>query len=82
MSLNIQSVRNKIDEFSILLNDFHDPELIVLCEHWLKDLEPLFIPNYVIVDNYCRLNTSCGGTLIMIREDLLGYYSFVCFDMD
>lgn len=68
MFLNIQSVRTKVDDLVLYLEESNSPYLVLICEHWLKIDEPLYVPNYVIADQFCRTNHRGGGTLIMILD--------------
>ena len=43
----------------------------MLSEHWLKRDEPVSIPNYCVVDKYCRQEFLHGGTMCLINSQLL-----------
>lgn len=77
--LNIQSIRNKVDELTILLEYYNKPGFLCLTEHWLRADEPLFIPNYLMLSCFRRSITKGGGTAIFIREDLCKNFKFVNF---
>lgn len=69
LTLNIKSIRNKIKEFEVFLENCNKPDLILLTEHWLKNWEPFHLPNYYIVSKYCReTSDGYGGTIILIKR--------------
>lgn len=69
LTLNIKSVRNKIDELLVFLECQNNPDLVLLTEHWLECWEPFSLENYYIVTHYCRENSSgYGGTIILIKK--------------
>ena len=68
MLLNIQSVRNKTDDLFIVLEHLNFPSLVLLTEHWLKPNEPLHIPGYFIKSKFCRADSQCGGTVLLVNE--------------
>jgi len=83
LSLNICSLRGKVDDFSILLAE-KKPHIVLCVEHWLKSMEP------VIFNDYCLLNMSnrslgYGGTLILVDKDLVHHrfsLAVPCIDKD
>lgn len=79
MLLNVQSIRNKIDELYIFLDGIGFPDVLLLTEHWLVTDEPISVPEYNMLSKYSRSVSSHGGTLIMVRSSLLEAYSFVDF---
>lgn len=66
--INIQSIKNKVNEIDCLLQSCN---IDVLCvnEHWLSDLEckNLIINNLQPVSYYARTNFKHGGTLILSK---------------
>lgn len=68
--LNVQSIRNKTDEFSIFLEDVNGPEIVLLTEHWLKPNEPCCVPGYLTVSIFVRENSIHGGTAILLKQNV------------
>ena len=68
LHLNIRSLRNKVGELEVLLAK-NDPDVIVLCEHWLCDSEILFVKlsNYVLAAKFCRSIVHGGGVCIYVK---------------
>ena len=66
--LNIRSLRHKIGELEVLLSTIH-PDIVVLCEHWLWDVEIPFIKlkDYILATSFCRKTTVGGGVCIFVR---------------
>lgn len=56
------------------------PDLVLITEHWLKDGEPVHVPNYTLIAKFCRVNATHGGTLILIRDRVANLYGFRDFD--
>ena len=54
MYLNIQSLRYKVDELLVLLDSCDYPSVVLICEHWLRVNESVFIDNYQVVSSFCR----------------------------
>ena len=55
--LNVQSIRNKINEFEVFLESLNYPSIILLTEHWLQPNESCYIQNYLTVSVYSRQNS-------------------------
>ena len=72
--LNVQSIRNKINEFEVFLESLNYPSIILLTEHWLQPNESCYIQNYLTVSVYSRQNSLHGGTMILINYEF--FYSF------
>lgn len=71
--LNIRSLREKLIELEIILNDFNEkPHLIIITESWLKEDEIKFynLKNYQSIAN-CRKDIRGGGIIIYIRDDII-----------
>lgn len=70
---NIQSIKNKLSEFEIFLDELKEP-LSVLCisEHWANSQEKigLKIANYNLISCYCREQFVHGGVLVYARNNL------------
>lgn len=66
--INIASIRHKIDELSLFLEELDFPQLVAITEHWLKELEPIFLENYFTVARYDRPSSPHGGSLILARD--------------
>lgn len=62
LHINIQCLRNKVEEFELRLLDLL-PDFICVCEHWLiqSEIEILKIENYELVTNFSRQNYIHGG---------------------
>lgn len=70
--LNIQSLRNKTNELFLLLESKNYPDVVCICEHWLKPEELVFVSvEYMILSKYCRSTLSHGGTMILIKNKFL-----------
>lgn len=71
LSLNIQCLRNKGGMLELFIND-SPPDFLCLCEHWLgQDEAGLFqIQGYKMMNAFCRLDHSHGGTIIYVRDKL------------
>lgn len=70
--LNIRSIRNKMDELEIYVNNLvKKPHIIIITETWLKSQEIQFfnIKHYETIGN-CRESTRGGGILFFIRDDI------------
>lgn len=66
---NIQSIRNKILELEIFLNDVQC-DVLCITEHWLNPMEHLVIniPGYYIAACQYRKHIQHGGTLILCKN--------------
>lgn len=64
-------MRNKIDEFTVILEDM-DCDIALINEHWLlKDELTYYNPKgYKIASAFCRENDPHGGTAIVVRENI------------
>lgn len=72
LSLNIRSIRNKVNQFSILLDEVK-PDIVLLNEHWLHGDEIKYYKNledYTLVSFSCRSVTEGGGTAIYIKNEI------------
>ena len=71
LHINIQSLRQKLNQLDLLLNDA-SVHLLCLNEHWLNINEvELYVPvNYKLISYYCRPNSNYGGVSIFMRRDL------------
>ena len=67
--LNINSLRNKIDEFNIIINDVK-PEVVCLTEHHLVEDEIFLykLDGYSLVSYYCRNTCKDGGVAIYVKN--------------
>ena len=69
---NLQSLLNKIDIISVLLNQY-DVDILCVVEHWLSADELCLIKfsGYVLVDYFCRpKNGMHGGSAIYAKNTL------------
>ena len=78
--LNIQSVRNKKDELTVLLEFYNKPNFVLLTEHWLNENEPCYIPDYNIASIYCRKQTLHGGSMILVHKQICDKFLIVNID--
>jgi hypothetical protein len=71
MHLNIQCIRNIVNEFEILI-DRHSLEIVYVCEHWLTtgELANFAIPGSYVADSYCPNTHKNGGEAIFLRDHL------------
>ena len=77
MYLNIQSLRYKVDELLVLLDSCDYPSAVLICEHWLRVNESVFIDNYQVVSSFCRSVFKNGGTLVLVKDSFLSENIFV-----
>lgn len=80
MLVNIQSISNKINELNLFVDHLNYPDFVLITEHWLKEGEPFFLPQYFLISKYCRLNSIHGGTLILIKQSFLQSCCFTSTD--
>ncbi|CAH0553616.1 unnamed protein product [Brassicogethes aeneus] len=68
VNLNIQSVKNKINELELFLNN-KNISCVCLCEHWLtaNEICALSIEGYTCASFYSRLNSRGGGSVILVK---------------
>lgn len=71
MHLNIQYLRNKVDELNILLDEL-SPHVIGLSEHGLmsSEINNVKLQGYSLISVFCRSNTKGGGTALYAIEGL------------
>lgn len=71
--LNIQSLRNKLQELQHLIQLLNSPDIICVSEHWLiEDELPLYaLQGYNMVSSYCR-NKGYGGAMIYTKPETKG----------
>lgn len=71
MHLNIQCIKNKIEEIALinLNNHFH---IICFTEHWANEnkLPAIKFENFNIASAFCRTTYIHGGTLILARDEI------------
>ncbi|KAG5865456.1 hypothetical protein JTB14_034316 [Gonioctena quinquepunctata] len=73
--INIQSIRNKIDDLYIYLENLDSPKLVLVTEHWLNPQEPICVPGYKCISRFDRVTAEHGGTLILdnVNEDIFTF---------
>lgn len=76
MLLNVQSVRNKVEDLDLFIDSMHYPDFILLTEHWLREGEPFFLNDYILLSSYCRSKSVHGGTMILMYNKLLDVFIF------
>uniref|UniRef100_A0A1B6LWG4 Reverse transcriptase domain-containing protein n=1 Tax=Graphocephala atropunctata TaxID=36148 RepID=A0A1B6LWG4_9HEMI len=77
LHLNIQSMRNKLHELAVLLDEA-DCDVLLVNEHWLLyDEVTLYVPRgYKLAAAYCR-DEPYGGSSILLKE----HFSFEIIDI-
>lgn len=73
MHCNIQSIRNKVDEINLLIDEMTlPPTVIAFTEHWLtyEEIPVINLSGYKLASCFCRRHFSHGGCSIYVREDL------------
>lgn len=65
VSLNINSIRNKSAEFSILLSEIGKPDILCLTEHHLRPQETVVLDDYNVISCFTRNRFKRGGTIIL-----------------
>jgi hypothetical protein len=80
LHLNTQSLRNKLSEIEIILQDV-PVHFLCINEHWLDESQiQLFVPsNYKLMNYFCRNLNEHGGVAIYMRGDLS--YDYTSLDM-
>lgn len=70
LHLNVQSIRNKLDELNMFLSVL-PVQILCLNEHWLHQSEiNLYVPsNYILIDIFCRNVRNYGGVAIYLRRN-------------
>lgn len=74
MHINIQCIRNKINELEAFIVSEASPlDVICVSEHWLhqNELDFFEIKNYHLASTYCRSEFCHGGTLILVKNNLI-----------
>lgn len=72
MLLNIRSIKNKLNELEIFLEELNKkPSIIIITESWLKNEEVKYfnLKNYQSLGN-CRTNQRGGGIIFFINDNL------------
>lgn len=77
MFLNVQSLRSKVYELSVLLSSLGYPSIVLLCEHWLNSEETVFTLDYTLIDKYSRSEFKHGGTMILIYNSFPECNNFI-----
>lgn len=68
---NISSVRKKRNELRALLQT-HDPDIIIISEHWLSDHElcNFTIPGYIMGSAFSRTTKQGGGVFVLVKDSI------------
>ena len=81
VQFNIRGIRSKYHELLDIINKLNDPEVIVLCETWLKPSDPRpNIPGYAF-SGCDRKNRKGGGIGVLVKNNLKSRV-FLDFDSD
>lgn len=69
--MNIQSLRNKMSELEVLLDEL-PCHIVSLNEHWLNESEiSLYVPtSYKLLSYYCRGETGYGGVSLYMQKNV------------
>lgn len=69
--INAQSLRSKISEFELLIED-EMYSIVAVSEHWLKEEEVvrLNFSNFSIKSTFSRKTSSHGGSMLLTRKNL------------
>ena len=67
--LNVNSLRNKVDQLEVFLES-EEPNIMCFSEHHLKEQErgTIFFENYYEGSAYCRQQKTRGGTVIYVDK--------------
>lgn len=70
--LNVRSLRNKLEEFEVLLESLDYPEIICISEINYNESEILTLKllNYKLTDFFCRSSYKLGGVAIFINNQV------------
>lgn len=84
--LNARSVRNKVDEFSILLDSFSFPfDVIMISETWLTDSDTFELPSFSTF-TLNRKTSRGGGVCILVNDhfkcEILNEFSYLKDDVE
>ena len=73
--LNVQSIKNKIDELELTLND-KKIDIACVTEHWLQSSDPksLVIEGYEVLSYFSRNLHEHGGSLILVKQCLANMF--------
>lgn len=70
--MNVRSLRNKLEEFELLLNSLDFPEIVCISEinYNEREISTINLEMYKLTDFFCRKNHRLGGVAIVIKKDL------------
>lgn len=69
MHINIQSIKNKLDELEVFLME-HNVDIACITESWCRpdETDCIKVAGYSVVANFCRSSRIHGGCLILARD--------------
>ena len=68
LQLNIRGIRNKYYDLTELLKKLEEPDIVILCETWLKASDPTTkILNYNFLGDH-RINRKGGGVGVLVKN--------------
>lgn len=72
LNVNVQSITNKIDTLSIVMNEM-DIDVAILTETWLTEqtIENIHLLNYNIASTHSRQKYGHGGVAVLIKNDTI-----------
>ena len=70
--MNVRSLRNKLEEFELLLNNLDFPEIVCLSEinYNEREIVTINLEKYKLTDFFCRIYHRFGGVAIFIKNDI------------
>ena len=70
LQLNIRGIKSKYNDLIELISRINFPDIIILCETWLKQNDSLPEINGYTFVGQCRINRKGGGVGLLIRDNL------------
>ena len=70
LQLNIRGIKSKYNDLIELISRINHPDIIILCETWLKQNDSLPEINGYKFVGQCRINRKGGGVGLLIRDNL------------
>lgn len=71
LQLNVQSLPNKINRLTLLLEE-ELPDIVSVAEHWcdVDNMRTMAIPGYTLISSFCRPSRKHGGSAIYAKIGL------------
>ncbi|KAK9702478.1 hypothetical protein QE152_g29925 [Popillia japonica] len=69
--LNINSLRNKVCDLEVLIQELNQPEVLCITEHCLveEEVNEVIVPGYNSISWNCRRIQKGGGSVIFVNSD-------------